>query len=107
MRPNELKKAAQNRDSHTKHVPHLSLDTENASATDAKTAPKGRPSSAQANGLGPRIQPFWVASPERAKYHYGTRVSRSPKAGRCNYHALTGLANGSVVNFLTQANGLG
>ena len=72
-----------------------------------KQAPKGRTSTAQANGLGPRTPPLFAASPERAKQHGGTHADGRLRLLGDLYHALSGLENPKRVNFVTQAVGLG
>jgi len=70
-------------------------------------APKGRTSTAQANGLGPRARLFWQQALK----------GRNSVAGRTRTPAITwsvafispfqGLRTPTGVNFLTQAVGLG
>jgi len=72
-----------------------------------KRAPKGRTSTAQANDLGPR-DPFlfWPEALE-GRNRIAAHTRTAPRPDRWIYHALSGLANPTGMNFSTQAGGLG
>ena len=64
-----------------------------------KQAPKGRTSTAQANGLGTRTRPLSGCKPWKGEIAWPGIQGRPPKPSGWVYHALSGLTNPGGVTF--------